>query len=407
MIRMKHEHLRVLYVCPDPGVPVFGRKGCSTHVRETCKFLAQRNHTVHLVAANPGEDFSTETSFSYTFFNPFEMKLLGKDLRLLLDNVHIMQKVLHAIRTLKPHIIYERYSLYSRITEMLARIYKIPRILEINSPLAYEQQHRLRLPWLAQIVENHIFRNAPYMIVVSNVIKEHLQSLGISGERIFIQPIAVDSQFFESAQFPPPADILERCKNRLVIGYVGTLLHYHRIHVLFDLARELVERSIDVIFLIIGGEQRKVEKYQCMAEKEGIGKFFIFTGSVNYQNLPSYLDRMDIGIIPNTAPWAAPTKMFEYAAMRKPIIAPDYPAIRTFIPPESEWLLFKPETIEGVAEKIERLAGDPALCKQLGELNRRRVMEGFTWQHYINKFEMIAHTALDSKKSSGNCRKGA
>ena len=397
---MNKQYLRILYVCPDPGIPIFGRKGCSTHVRETCKFLVQRNHTVHLIAANPGEDFPPETSFTYSFFKPFQMKALGKDVRLLLDNVHVMRKVLHSIRTLKPHIIYERYSLYSRITELLARIYKIPRILEINSPLAYEQQHRLRLPRLAQIVENHIFLNAPYVIVVSNVIKEHLQSLGVPEDRIYIQPIAVDSQFFESARFTPPAEIQERCKDRVVIGYVGTLLHYHRVHVLFDLARELTHRSLKVIFLMIGGEQQKVEKYQDMAKKEGLGDLFIFIGSINYQNLPSYLEIMDIGIIPNTAPWAAPTKMFEYAAMRKPIIAPDYPAIRNFIPAESEWLLFMPETLDGVPEKIERLVVDPALRKHLGELNRRRVMDGFTWQHYIDKFETIAHRALDSNKSS-------
>ena len=31
--------IRVAYVCADPGVPVFGRKGCSIHVQEVLRAL--------------------------------------------------------------------------------------------------------------------------------------------------------------------------------------------------------------------------------------------------------------------------------------------------------------------------------------------------------------------------------
>ena len=43
--------MRVAYVCADPGVPVFGRKGCSIHVQEVVRSLKAHGVRVDLFAA--------------------------------------------------------------------------------------------------------------------------------------------------------------------------------------------------------------------------------------------------------------------------------------------------------------------------------------------------------------------
>ena len=42
--------MRIAYVCADPGVPVFGNKGCSIHVREVISALRRAGATVELFA---------------------------------------------------------------------------------------------------------------------------------------------------------------------------------------------------------------------------------------------------------------------------------------------------------------------------------------------------------------------
>src|SRR6185436_13422914 len=42
--------LRIAYVCADPGVPVFGRKGCTVHVQEVLRALMAAGATVDLFA---------------------------------------------------------------------------------------------------------------------------------------------------------------------------------------------------------------------------------------------------------------------------------------------------------------------------------------------------------------------
>lgn len=394
---MTANNYRILYICADPGVPIFGRKGCSTHVRETCRSLAKRGHSVYLIAASPGEDVETNLNFQLQFFIPCRRKILGNDLRLLLNNLCLRRNLLKVIEDFKPQIIYERYSLYAIAGERIALQFNIPRILEINAPLAIEQRDRLRLPWLAKKFENHIFRNADYAIIVSTVLGDRLLELGVPQERIIVQPIAVDPQAFMPGCYSPPEELREICKEKVVVGYVGNLHHYHRIKFLFNIAKEIRNNPQKIIFLIVGGEREKVEKYKCRAKRLGLQEQFIFTGSVNYKEIPAILSIIDIGIIPNCAPWSAPTKMFEYAAMKKTIIAPDYPAIRFFFPPETHWLLFHPEDTSGIKERIIKLACEPALRTKLGEANRQRLLEGFTHQHHITQIEKIAAKTENEK----------
>jgi starch synthase len=33
--------MRIAYICADPGIPVFGQKGCSIHVQEVIRAFRQ------------------------------------------------------------------------------------------------------------------------------------------------------------------------------------------------------------------------------------------------------------------------------------------------------------------------------------------------------------------------------
>ncbi|MFQ5739942.1 MAG: glycosyltransferase family 1 protein, partial [Acidobacteriota bacterium] len=48
--------MRIAYICADPGVPVFGRKGCSIHVQEVVRGMRKRAARVELFAARLGGD---------------------------------------------------------------------------------------------------------------------------------------------------------------------------------------------------------------------------------------------------------------------------------------------------------------------------------------------------------------
>src|SRR5438045_3954301 len=45
-------NMRIAYISADPGVPIFGRKGCSIHAQEILRAMAKRGAEVHLFATS-------------------------------------------------------------------------------------------------------------------------------------------------------------------------------------------------------------------------------------------------------------------------------------------------------------------------------------------------------------------
>jgi len=48
--------MRIAYICADPGVPAFGRKGCSVHVQEILRAFRGCGARVELFATRLGGD---------------------------------------------------------------------------------------------------------------------------------------------------------------------------------------------------------------------------------------------------------------------------------------------------------------------------------------------------------------
>src|SRR5687767_10506338 len=48
--------MRIAYICADPGVPIFGRKGSSIHVQEVIRALIGQGAAVELFATRRGGD---------------------------------------------------------------------------------------------------------------------------------------------------------------------------------------------------------------------------------------------------------------------------------------------------------------------------------------------------------------
>src|SRR5688572_21636437 len=52
--------MRLAYICADPGVPVFGRKGASVHVQEVVRAMRGQSVEVDLFATSIGGDAPTD-----------------------------------------------------------------------------------------------------------------------------------------------------------------------------------------------------------------------------------------------------------------------------------------------------------------------------------------------------------
>lgn len=382
--------MKICYVCADPGIPIFGRKGCSTHVRETILTLEELGHEVRLVTPNLKGDDAARGKLKAVQVRAPKSKKLGFDLRhIILD--HRMKKALKKlVEEWQPDAIYERYSLYSKAATKISRKYGLPRMMEVNAFLTKEQNDRIKIPSLAKLVEKQIFRAAPRLIVVSEPLKEDLMALGVQGDRIIKMPMAVNLD-----KFRPDVDgsaIREKhgLDGRFVFGYVGTLGGWHGIRLMYDMAEELKRReAAPFAFLIVGGDPKKLQQHRQRVKDMGLEEYMHFVGSVPHDDIPSYLCAMNAAIVPHMTYWSSPAKLFEYQACGTPSLAPSFPSIHETMVSGHEGFIFEPENVSEMADYALRLMNEDTLREQMGVNCRHRAEREHSWDHNAHEILKI------------------
>lgn len=374
--------MKILYISGDSGVEVGGRKGASTHIRETCHALQRFGHEVRIVTPTPGD--LSRVKVPVIKVPPFRAKWIGSDARHLLLNFRMGKAIEKEMRTFKPDAVYERYSLYQTAGLKLCHKYKLPRILEVNTLLAKEQAKRLHYPWLAEKVENSLWQREKAIICVSQKLKDLMtEAAGLKESAMAgfeISPVAVDTEVF-NPNVVPDDELVQLKQGRALAGYVGTLTAWHGVDLFFDVAKILQERNVPILTLAVGGEPERVERLKARVKQEGLESHLQFYGSVDHHRVPGFLAAMDMCLIADTQDWSSPTKFFEFAAMGKAIVASRSPSvIEVFGGDGKAGMIFERGSAAGMADAMIEVANNPELAASLGAAARRRVLERYTWQ---------------------------
>ena len=103
-----------------------------------------------------------------------------------------------------------------------------------------------------------------------------------------------------------------------------------------------------------------------------------------------------LGIFGTTAKAArvVPNKVYQCAAMARPVISADTPALREFFDPERHVELVRPGDGAALAERIAMLARDPARRAALGEAAAAHVREHYSPVPIARRFAGMCEEAM-------------
>jgi glycosyltransferase involved in cell wall biosynthesis len=153
--------------------------------------------------------------------------------------------------------------------------------------------------------------------------------------------------------------------------------------VLAEAARVLAAKP-GIHFLFIGdGDQRALT--ESIVESSQVSA--TFAGRISHDKVASYLDACDILVSPHVPSadgsefFGSPTKLFEYMAMGKGVVASRLGQIAEVITDGENGLLVEPGDAIELARAIEKLAGDFELREQLGAAARGTAIKRYTWRH--------------------------
>jgi glycosyltransferase involved in cell wall biosynthesis len=395
--------LRILYLCADPGIPVLGFKGASTHVRSLVRALTEAGHTVTVVCTRRGEGNQLATELvevapdaqarqlgqlgDLAFARSGLSEKPGSELKRLLHNGPLGEGVMNLCSTLQPDALYERYALLCNAGARVARACNLPHIVELNAPLIEERQRYwgLALPGVARTIEREVFSGADAILAVSVPVRDYAIAGGAAAQRVTVLPNAVDPLLFEALGNEVAAEV--RTKHDLgaavVIGFVGSLKSWHGVDLLLEAFADLGDRQLR---LLIVGDGPQAETLRLRAMAPDLAGTVIFTGQVPHAQIGAYLAAMDIAVAPYRAPgpdeggfYFSPLKVFEYMAAGRPVVAPRLGQIREVVEHGRHGLLYPPGDTRALTAHLLQLIRNPAQRTQMGRAGATLVGQQYTW----------------------------
>ena len=314
------------------------------------------------------------------------------ELQLIHYNLRVINRLGAIVRRFRPSLIYQRHAIFNFAGGVIAGRYDIPLILEANDSEVWIKKHwsRLVLEDLATRCEALALQLADRVAVVSAGVEEQLGRYRVERKRYLLNPNGVDPE-----EFRPDIDgrsIRERygLSEHIVVGFIGSFTRWHGVETLFDAAVSALQQESTLRFLMIGeGDLRSA--LQKRAADLGLERAIIFTGLVPHSDAPRYLAACDILVSPHlgfedgTKFFGSPTKLFEYMAMGKPIIASRLEQIGEVIVDGANGLHMKPGDAVQLADQILKLARDGELRRRLGTAARREAVERYTWNANVDR----------------------
>ena len=293
--------------------------------------------------------------------------------------------------------VYQRYSTNNYAGISIARDRRVPFVLEYNGSEVWVGRHwgsRLRYEKLADRIERLNVMSADLVVVVSRALADQLAEAGVDRARILTNPNGVDPD-----RYRPDIDgrgVRTACgwDREVVVGFIGTFEPWHGAEIL---ARAFVAlRTADPglsaqVRLLMIGDGATLPSVRRILDERGAAGSTAFTGLVPQERGPEYLAACDILVAPHlpnqdgTPFFGSPTKLFEYMAMGKGIVASDLDQIGEVIEHGRTGWLVQPGSVDALASGLRTLVADAHLRAGLGAAARARALERHTWREHTRR----------------------
>ena len=234
----------------------------------------------------------------------------------------------------------------------------LPEAIRRNKPIVVasgETEVTYRSEYAAHIKE--FLMHLKGIICVSTKNKEEATAAGLTdGGNCVVLPNSVDSTLFKKMDKKECREKLGFPQNEFIVAFVGYFTYRKGSRRVSDAITMLKDEQIKSIFIGRNNDGDDVEP-NC----EGI----LFKGSMDHDNIPTYLGASDVFVLPTRAE-GCPNAVVEALACGLPVISSD----RKFnydVCNETNSILVEPDDVEAISVAIKKLKDDPILREKLSK----------------------------------------
>ena len=292
-----------------------------------------------------------------------------------------------------PGFIYARYSVGNYAGPALRSLIKVPFVCEYNGSAIWIARQwggkPLYFEGVFKAVEDANLHGADLIVAVAEASKAELVDRGYPAERIMVNPNGVDAEIYRpDIDGAPVRRRLGIGMDETVIGFIGTFGRWHGAEILAaafaDLLREQPNLRSRVRLLLVGDGMTMPETRAALKSGDCLDKV-VFAGTVAQSEGPGYLAACDILVSPHVKNpdasrfFGSPTKLFEYMAMGRAIVASDLEQIGGVLKHGETALLVPPGDRKALSRSLTACIESRDLCQALGRAARAEVQAKYTW----------------------------
>lgn len=251
---------------------------------------------------------------------------------------------------------------------------------------------------IGKIIESITLKRADRVLVINDKLEDYVITMGAPCHRTQVLRTGVNRK-----QFNPntSSELIRRQygleEDDIIIFFMGWLYNFSGLK---EVALRLTELKNNKLKLLIVGVGDAYEELKHIQEKYNLQDKVILTGNRPYREIPAFIAASDICLLPaypteRTMRDIVPMKMYEYMAMRKPVIATKLPGVMKEFG-EDNGVIYVDKS-EDVAEKALQLVANEEL-HELG-FKARRFVERYGWDKITDEFEGILKEVIKEKRS--------
>ncbi len=228
-------------------------------------------------------------------------------------------------------------------------------------------------------------KNFNRLIVISNPLKRHFISSGLSDNEIIVLP---DGASVPKGKMVSINSIISA--SRLKIGYFGSLYSGRGVELIIELARLIPEMD----FYVYGGnidQTNRLKSLSCDLDNLNI------IGHIPFSKVQDEMQEMHILLAPyqrqvslasgdiTTENWMSPLKIFEYMSVERVIICSNIPVLKEVLTDGINCILCLPEDIDEWKLALKRLDLNRAELSRLAKRGRLDLVEKYSWENRWQK----------------------
>ncbi len=383
--------MRILMIAPQP---FFTPRGTPLSVLHRLNTLSKLGHQVDLVTYHIGQTIPFENVTYHRIPKiPFIKRIqVGPSKRKIIVDLFVFFKTLKLLVKNKYDVIHthEEAGFFGF---WLAKFFKTLHLYDMHSSLPQQLTNfkftKLRFliksfAWL----ENLTIQNSDAVITICPELFHYVDEKWPEKRQELIENVADNSLVFGEPEIAPE-EIKKRYNldSKQIILYAGTFEPYQGLDLLIEASREIVRKSDQALFVLVGGNPDQVEKYKALVESYSLSKYFRFTGQVTPEWVPKFVETADILVTPRIEGNNTPLKIYSYLRSGKPIVATNHMTHTQVL--NDDVAMLTDCTPGSFSEGLLKVMQDEKLRQKLSQNARKLAEEKYSYEVYVKKLSRI------------------